>query len=141
MKAIFLDIDGVLNTHYDYEKYGFDYLNQELIEILKKIVVETNSKIVLSSTWRLDQSDFSFIKQSLSYKNLQVSDITPYLNQSARSEEIKMWLDYNPHVEKFAILDDSSEAGNGLEQNFFKTDYHEGITEEIAKKIIKHLNN
>lgn len=141
MKVIFLDIDGVLNTHYDYEKNGFDYLNPELIKILKKIIVETNCEIVLSSTWRLCSSDFSFVKQILSCENIEITDITPHLNQSPRSEEIKSWLSYNPHVQKFAIIDDEKSAGYNFEESFFETDYKKGLTTKIAENIIEHLNN
>ena len=48
----------------------------------------------------------------------------------------------NPQVEKFAVLDDDPDAGtNGLHDSFFKTSFDVGLTEDIANKIILHLNN
>ena len=51
IKILFLDVDGVLN------KLGsFIELNKTLILRLKKIIHETQCKIVLSSDWRLSQN-------------------------------------------------------------------------------------
>lgn len=140
MKIIFLDIDGVLNSHYDYERYGFDYIDSGLVEILKGIVFATKSEIVLSSTWRLNDSDRAFVRSALRYKMLDFVGITPYLESKPRAEEIKLWLENNPHVIRYAILDDNSDAGLGMEDSFFKTDYYFGLTYKIAENIINHLN-
>lgn len=140
MKIIFLDIDGVLNNHFDYERYGFEYVDSGLVEVLKGIVFATKAEIVLSSTWRINDSDRAFIRSALRYKYLDFIGITPYLKSKPRAEEIKLWLQDNPHVVKFAILDDSGDAGIGMEDSFFKTDYYVGLTSEIAEKVINHLN-
>ena len=61
MKVVFLDVDGVLNTSKTFERVYHSFKNtgkKELeidlfrLEYLKRIIEETNSKIVLSSTWR-----------------------------------------------------------------------------------------
>jgi hypothetical protein len=140
MKIIFLDIDGVLNSHYDYERYGFDYIDSGLVEILKGIVFATKAEIVLSSTWRLNDSDRAFVRSALRYKMLDFVGITPYLESKPRAEEIKLWLENNPHVIRYAILDDDSDAGLGMEDSFFKTDYYFGLTCKIAENIINYLN-
>lgn len=140
MKIIFLDIDGVLNSHYDYERYGFDYIDSGLVEILKGIVFATKAEIVLSSTWRLNDSDRAFVRSALRYKMLDFVGITPYLESKPRAEEIKLWLENNPHVIKYAILDDNADAGLGMEYSFFKTDYYFGLTYKIAENVINYLN-
>ena len=140
MKVIFLDIDGVLNNHFDYQTYGFDYIDSGLVEILKTIVAATGSEIVISSTWRLNESDLSLARANLRYKKLDYIDITPYLRKLPRAEEIKSWLKNNPQVVKYAILDDNEDAGLDLD-GFFKTDYYVGLTNEIAEKVINYLNN
>lgn len=140
MKIIFLDVDGVLNNHFDYQTYGFNYIDSGLVEILKTIVAATGSEIVISSTWRLSENDLSLIRANLRYKRLDFIDVTPDLRKLPRAEEIKSWLKNNPQVVKYAILDDNEDAGLGLE-GFFKTDYYVGLTNEIAEKVINYLNN
>ena len=55
-RIIFLDIDGVLNTKSYRENPDVDYYNDFIsdhnMRFLKHIVMATDAKIVLSSTWR-----------------------------------------------------------------------------------------
>jgi len=54
MKIIFLDIDGVLNViPQGRDKYGMIF-HPEFVENLKYIIEQTNAKIVISSSWRID---------------------------------------------------------------------------------------
>lgn len=62
MKVIFLDIDGVLNCQdtfikrYEKKKITGYYeleIDIDMVKRLAKIVEETNSLIVLSSSWRI----------------------------------------------------------------------------------------
>ena len=59
MKVIFLDVDGVLNSNYSHsistnEKgWMWDEISDFHLEKLKRIVDETDAKIVLSSSWRV----------------------------------------------------------------------------------------
>ena len=65
MKVIFLDFDGVINSHEWYQtrmdrvdmeeiraQYPFYELDPELIENLNFIISETGAKVVISSSWR-----------------------------------------------------------------------------------------
>ena len=62
MNAIFLDVDGVLNSInklkevYNKTKKahsGYNYpFDENALENLKEIVIKTNSKIIITSTWR-----------------------------------------------------------------------------------------
>lgn len=152
MKIIFLDVDGVLNTPTTIRKFGFDFVDDILVALLARIVRETGSKIVLSSTWRVDEKDKFTIKQALSRHGLEIHDVTPILTERSppenadwdswdgwlkRSEEIQMWLD-SQTVEKFAILDDLEDAR--IEGSFFQTDQNSGLTVELAEKVIQHLS-
>ncbi len=52
MKALFLDIDGVLNGHeYDDEAKSCN-IRRECVKHLNRVVRETGCRIVLSSAWR-----------------------------------------------------------------------------------------
>ena len=55
MKAIFLDIDGVLNSDATPNPRKFPYIvDQRLLARFKQLVDATGAMVVLSSTWRVD---------------------------------------------------------------------------------------
>ena len=146
MKIIFLDVDGVLNTPKLIKKFGFDFIDDILVALVARIVRETDAKIVLSSTWRIQEKDKNLVVQSLAQHNLTLHDSTPVIERSGgwesggwvrRHEEIQSWLDQNPNVQKFAIIDDFDDAN--IEGSFFQTDENIGLTVQIVEKIIEHL--
>ncbi len=49
---IFLDIDGVLNTHQFNEIAGSNLIDYSKVQLLNKIILATDARIVLSSAWR-----------------------------------------------------------------------------------------
>lgn len=126
MKLIFLDIDGVLNTsatfkrrYYEFKKTGV--LSLEIDEFrlhyLKMIVEETNSKIVLSSTWKnyFVRENNNIIpihykakklKELFNKYNLDIYDITPYDKNRYRENEILAYLEDRNDIESFIIIDD-----------------------------------
>jgi hypothetical protein len=61
VKAIFLDIDGVLNTMYTEGRVTGSKLiigiEDRFVELLKQIVDATDAVIVLTSTWKLFLND------------------------------------------------------------------------------------
>jgi hypothetical protein len=138
MRVIFLDIDGVLNNHRLLFAHGPDYIDPDMVSILKTIVFSTKSKIVLSSSWRLYSFSRRLVKVNLEDKQLNFIDCTKEIPNVPRSEEIKDYLNSNK-VFDFAILDDEIEAGVGLEDRFFQTDPEVGLTLEIADKVINYF--
>lgn len=162
MKVIFLDIDGVLN----YKKCpwlwsrntGESYLPKKgdttggvlgidpaKVKLLNKVLIETQAKIVLSSTWRSEE----FWLEILVVNGIPESvilDRTPDLSlkcseiNALRGKEVEKWLAESGHaVRKYAILDDNSDFSPEQQDNFFKTDWEVGLTEEHADKLIKHF--
>lgn len=154
MKVLFLDIDGVLNTPKMTGRFGTDFIDNILVALVARIVNETEAKIVLSSSWRVDEQDRFLATRELAEHGLTIHDCTPVITRRppenapdevweswvwpTRSEEIQAWLDQNP-VTRFAILDDMQDAC--IEGCFFKTDENRGITVTIAEHIIQHLND
>lgn len=141
MKIIFLDIDGVLNTPKLIKKFGFDFIDDILVALVARIVNETGAKIVLSSTWRIEEKDRKIVERNLGNHNLEIHDCTPVLKPEnrmwvERREEIQTWIENN-EVTKFAIIDDWDDAN--IEGNFFQTNENIGLTVSIAEKIIEHL--
>lgn len=52
MKVLFLDIDGVLNAHEFDESVMCGQIHKDKVELLNRVLLETDAKIVLSSAWR-----------------------------------------------------------------------------------------
>lgn len=136
MKVLFLDIDGVLNTPKSTGRFGIDFVDNTATALVARIVKETDCKIVLSSTWRIDEQDRKLATRELNYHGLEIYDYTPILK--TRNEEIQTWINQNK-ISKYAILDDMTEAE--IAGHFFKTNENVGLTVTIAEKIIAHLKN
>jgi hypothetical protein len=150
MRVLFLDIDGVLNTPKMLGRFGMDFVDNILVALVARIVRETDCKIVLSSTWRIEEKDRMLATRELAEQGLTIHDCTPVHSQRIpedgnwegwkgwvkRHEEIQDWINQNP-VTRFAILDDDPDAC--IEGHFFQTDENRGLTVQIAEQIIQHL--
>lgn len=151
-KLIFLDIDGVLNSHDWYErreKLAPDCTREEFrknefdpyaVQRLQRILAETNAEVVLSSTWRLYKKDHTYIREIV----CDFIDITPECTSRIRGSEIYMWMKENiPYNEpvKYAILDDDSDMLMWQQDSFFQTSFMSGLTDEITEQVIEHLNS
>lgn len=172
-KILFLDCDGVLNrrptpdelsgkdrhgmTDKEFEN-AIVGLNPLLVANLKRIVDETDCKIVASTSWRYfedhhtvgpdwrktlaemigrDKSIFIGSTPILSFENGRKS--------KRRGNEIKNWLDNNtePRTVSYCVVDDETCDIVGVIANkrIVKTDMKVGLTKEDADKIIKILNH
>ena len=135
LKIIFLDVDGVLNCKETINRYdGFIGIDPFLVAIFNRIIFATDAKIVLSSTWRLGK----FSRDEVRQRVMDFIDVTPEL-KGVRGLEINTWLKDHPEVKKYAILDDEGDFLTG--QPLFQTTWEKGLTDEIANKVIKHLNS
>lgn len=154
MKVIFLDVDGVLNSHKYVSKKSMEelgvytYLDKSKLEMLKNIVSQTTAVLVLSSSWRLDFDDNlnpvdyqgKALVEALKAESLQLYDKTDDI-RGDRYIEIKSWLEKHDDVKNFIILDDDDFDWKDLRPHWLKTSYYIGLTEEICKKAIDSLNN
>lgn len=156
MKVIFLDIDGVLNLCYKgRDEYGALF-HPHLVENLRKIIKETNAKIVISSTWRL--SGLSVMKEMWKKRELpgEIIGITPsfmkeYGTTLCRGKEIDSYLENHPEIEKYVILDDDRDMEPHQMDNFVMTsgnrdhedcvDIGYGLTRICSERAIKILNS
>ena len=152
MNIIFLDIDGVLNSRnylnqihetkkilikLDKPLYKLIEINPLKIDIVKSICVRTNSKVVITSSWR-KLTEWSLIEEYLINKGIPIIDTTEDLND--RNKEITKYI--NEHkIKNYAIIDDemynySSELLNRLIKTCF---YEDGITYEQLDETINIL--
>lgn len=122
MKIIFLDVDGVLDI-FNTEQY-IQVLMKDAVYRLKRIVEETDAKIVVISNWRYgcdqymdrikNQQEYSQerdnwhqLPEALDEAGLEIYDVTPWEDSlNTRSEEILDYLKKHPEMESFVILDD-----------------------------------
>lgn len=135
-KAIFLDVDGVLNSTRFAKRmfseegvriYAENILDKNAVLCLKQIVVRSGADIIVSSTWRLSVSHFIALQDQLSRVGLTAHDITPRDPYRTRGYEIQTWLDNNPSYKKFVIIDDENDV-NELSDHLLQTDGYEGLT-------------
>ena len=149
IKAIFLDIDGVLNNEEHIVKIHrllgkeqyldllrkigelpFDYRSCEL---LQEFIKETNVEVILSSTWRLNPEAPNIIKR---YAGIEIKDITPRFN-GIRGEEIQQYLDNHKEITNYVILDDDIDMLESQKDHFVKVNNKVGLT---IKEIIQCEN-
>lgn len=188
MKIIFLDIDGVLNSNdwYMYrqckivsgdipsgdvtKKYPFYEFDPKAIARLNKIIVQTNAKIIVSSTWRLGRraEDLQEILTSVgcigevigttpsmrgtsingekdSYTIPRGCEIDWTLNKYGFSrvnwsEKYQDEVIEKAEIKNYVILDDDSDMLYDQIEHFINCDSLYGLTDEDADKSIKILN-
>lgn len=132
-KVLFLDIDGVLNSHRTAIAFGgmpfrvhrdramFD---EVAIRLIAGIVKAAGAGIVLSSSWRLSDSRWADIGPAL---GLPIFDRTPSM-LGPRGREIGAWLEAHPEVDTYAIVDDDPDMLPDQLPFFVQTDMHDGLT-------------
>lgn len=145
---IFLDVDGVLNNSDWMKERKFkgiwapdqrweSMINPEAVLVLNDIIKATNSKVVLSSTWRLNHSpeEMQFLLSQFDFTG-EIIDSTKYrfvpifrnhwrmpkISEFVeRGFEIHDWLCENAnYVKGFVILDDESDMAH-LKHRLVKT--------------------
>lgn len=153
MKAIFLDVDGILNSDEYFDSVSDsddDSIENEIdmdkIKLLKEAVDLTDAQVVLSSSWRYTRKAQSL--RELLIENGIVTDVAPFL-QNKRGLEIKSWLKNNPDVDDFVILDDEvfDSYDDFLLSKLIKTSdsngkgFGRGLLPKDVDKIVKQLGN
>jgi histidinol phosphatase-like enzyme len=150
IKVIFLDLDGVLNVYCeDRDEFGCTF-HSNFVDNLRKIINETDAKIVISSSWRKD--GMKHMVDLWKFRNLpgEIIDVTPslYLQKGGsikfwndklnskitpkikgysipRGAEIEYWIKNESKnfgiLEQYVILDDDSDMLFEQRNNFVKT--------------------
>lgn len=163
MKIIFLDIDGVLNViEQGYDKYGAIF-HSNFIDNLRKIIKETDAKIIISSSWK--GSGLQFLLDMWKDRNYpgEIIGITPFCSdlinlglfqhhdEVCRGDEIQYFLDNTKlQISQYVIIDDDDDMLDSQLNNYVKTsnnskhedciDIGYGLTKLCTKKVIEILN-
>jgi hypothetical protein len=159
-KFLFLDIDGILNSQEWCKKiggYGFPPMlaepatkggllwDERMVNRVRRIVEETGSQIVISSSWR-GYGEHAITKWQemfavYGWKDAPVIGETPRSSwaRRTRGEEISEWLDENLGMEvfQFAILDDDSDFEPW--QPLVQTSNETGLQEEHVQACLALL--
>lgn len=132
LRVLFLDIDGVLNSHRsclalggisrDASPEGLTQIDPIALAMLQGLCRGAGLSVVLSSTWRM-RNDWRVLGPQL---GLPLIDRTPRLS-GVRGTEIKAWLDANPGVDAYAIVDDDSDMLADQMPRFVQTRGTEGL--------------
>ena len=153
MKIIFLDYDGVVNTLWFQDVNGepdFNFPkhdrvnNTQAIAWLNKLCRETEARIVVTSTWRMDDNYKECLYNAGLNKNIEILGKTDNLG-TRRGIEIQKWLDDNKslNIESFVILDDDKDMEH-LVNHLVSTNTFIGISYidyEKAKQILMPEQN
>jgi hypothetical protein len=136
MKVIFLDFDGVLNSHawFDAEPSPkIDEFDPACVARVDKICRRSGAVVVISSSWR-SGTPFHRLADFLMAQGLQAKVVgtTPADYQEKfreRGDEIEEWISRNrKNLESFVILDDDGDMGK-LKKFLVQTDPKIGITD------------
>lgn len=149
---LFLDVDGVLNSHAYIDRGGSlsckrDGIDPEAVTHLQRIVDETNCSLVLSSTWRLIHS-LADMRGKLIAKGMRspcpLRDKTPDLSARGgtveryqRGLEVNAWIANVGFEAPYACLDDDGDFLPG--QNLVQTKFETGLLAEHADRCIAIL--
>lgn len=149
--VLFLDFDGVLNSKYTKEKWkGWAGLEDQKLILLKELVEDTKSIIVLTSSWRhywdfasgkeCEASTGNYIYRKFRDNGLTIRSKTE--SMGGRGKEIRAWLDKYPHG-NWMVLDDEIFVDfekYGIIPHLIKTDYEFGLTENDVQNAKEFIN-
>jgi len=164
LNIIFLDVDGVFNCQLHYETKQFmdyrdakkklrksvkaklieklDYYKSQIcsdrIKMMNQLCKDTNSKVVISSTWRSGKT-IEELQEMFNYcgATFEIISKTGHDGSRVRGVEIKQWLDANCmelfgihsfDFYRYAIIDDDNDMLIGQQDHFFQTDSYSGLT-------------
>ena len=155
MRIIFLDFDGVLNSHNWFlanrdfiqntqsfmERHARE-LDSSAVRMVSNLAQETDADVVISSSWRIFNSleDMNIMLIQNGWAARLPFDVTPNLNRGMRGNEIIEWLANRGselNVESHVIFDDDGDFHSG--QPLVRTNFETGIQQahiDIAREIL-----
>lgn len=137
---IFLDFDGVVNNKKFLLENPDKEINPTCVQLLNKLIKDTNASVVISSAWRIGHSlvwlQTTLEKVGFEYPE-RIIGATISNSKGQRGDEIDMWL-RQLHIDAFVILDDDDDM-SVVQDKLVQTSFETGLLEEhveAAKKII-----
>ena len=155
MKLIFLDVDGVLNYGGCKSRApsGCLGVEEEKIQLLRKIIDKTGAIVILTSTWKTEwfptafiselPKDGRYLEEQLAKYNVFIRAKTEDPSWSRRGKGILDFLNSWPdEVESYVIIDDDSFdfEKEGISDKHVHTSFADGILPEHVEQAIEILN-
>jgi hypothetical protein len=159
VRVIFLDFDGVLNSHAwmradskraEREGTGVMGLDPSAVSRLNWIVRETGAVVVVSSSWRYGRSveELKGILERVGFYGVVLDKTADWSRDESRGiyveqergDEIASWLHGRPEVESFVVLDDDSDM-TAVQDRHVKTSFAGGLLDEHVERAIQMLGS
>ena len=156
MKVVFLDFDGVLNSHAYARRLGKEQdvmgLDEDAVSRLNRLVIDGRAEVIVSSSWRHGRTvhELRTLLRQAGFNGL-VSGKTPdcahkpeggLWHGAMRGNEIQSWLTlaplYDIDVEQFVIIDDDSDMAH-LADRHIKTAFETGLTDADVDRAVAML--
>ena len=141
VNIIFLDVDGVLNTSFSMLAGPSVLLDPNAVQNLNKILLVTDTRIVLSTMWRKHAADRANLKNELYRLGVNtklIIDQTPDFSKQGlrREDEIKWWVTkYNHLIRNWVAIDDLN-LSQLPKDNFIHTNMFMGLSNKQSNEII-----
>lgn len=150
LKAIFLDMDGVMNNEGSFGDAKMDPIDPKSVKLLNGLIRDTDACIVISSTWRIGQSlhwlqlmmvnvGFEFPERIIG-ATMEISSKTNggIWVSKTRGQEIALWLE-QVSVDSFVIFDDEDDM-DPVKDHLVKTTFKTGLLPEHIEQAKRILN-
>jgi hypothetical protein len=148
IKVVFQDIDGPLIPYDEdskVDRHTFfdedDKWSKTAMKHLNNIVKKTNSKVVISSSYR-DEKTKTQIEDKMKKAGFEyeIYDLVDNDKSKKRGADIKDWMK-NKDIENFIIIDDNKHDfyDEFDEKNIVKTTHKLGITKSVEEEAISKL--
>ena len=161
-RIVFVDVDGVLNNGNTLSRlklagtHGSIDLSQLIdpanLRMLQRVVEATGAAVVVSSSWRLRESQMETLRSALAACGVRVIGQTPELDahsdpRACRAAEIRLWLtDHGADgAPQWVAIDDLDLDCDGCghhrlgPSHFVRTDAERGLTEADVDRAIAAL--
>ena len=143
-KFIFLDIDGVLNSTasaialggfpHNFSPAHKRWFDKVALGLVKRAVLVSGAKVVISSTWRRHFTIEEFTK-GLGFK---VIGKTGYSYSGFRGKEVAEWLEEHAKPEdRYVIIDDDRDFNSDQLERCVFTNHSDGFKLEHAHKVLE----
>lgn len=136
-KILFLDIDGVVCTLKSHFAYGnnkcIKMWDPTCCEMIKRLCIANDYKIVCTSTWRFDPKIMSYFKKYDLFDLLH-NDWRTGADRDTRGKEIEAWLKNNENTSEYIIIDDDSDMLPEQLDRLITTKFKDGFSADNFTK-------
>eukprot|EP00397_Hematodinium_sp_SG-2012_P028081 GEMP01029545.1.p1 GENE.GEMP01029545.1~~GEMP01029545.1.p1 ORF type:complete len:242 (+),score=40.46 GEMP01029545.1:70-726(+) len=140
MSIVFLDVDGVLNSTYGFNRS----INRDKSELVAQLLDRSGASIVVSSSWRSPPHRRRTLLRVLEEHGISMCKCvgqTPEIDFMNRSNEISMWLDEHPSVTRYCVLDDYDfDWSDRVAPHVVEIDETKGVTQADIERALTVLS-